>query len=259
MKVFVKLEYVSNIIRQMKRPFWRCYDGQSKLLIDTCGYADISIEDSVKLLEDSVNQFSGVFCLVRVYESKPLKNGEDKTVSQGKNYEYLIELNNQTAAQAPATQPQNNTAFMEKYLEKISDLQVQLIKQNSDFQLEKMQKQFDELKAEKTVSGTDGFDKLTGFLEKGLTIYMATQAKKNNPNPPVQMQPVSATQTAQQKPAGIFGTPDEKDKFSELVRRWAKADPNFISALGSIVWYAENENSQYQFYMNTLKNATNEN
>lgn len=241
MQVFVKIDFVTSVMRQTKRPYWRLFDGTNKLLMDTIQpFDNISVEDSIKLLEDTIKSSEGIFCILRLYSVKPSfsKAGDDAKSTSGNIYEYRIELQKQASNQNQIASINNQS---NDYLERIFKLQSEIQQINFNNQLEMLKREF---AAKSTEEKSDPLmEKIAGMAERLGTFYMS---QKMNPN--------GSNQVPQNnQKIGIFGTDDDKKKFQELIITWAKNDPDYLAALNAIVWYAVNQPEQYNFYLSTLK------
>lgn len=247
MKVYVKLDYVTSIIKTYKRTYWRLYDGNSKLLLDTIDN-EYSVDDSIELLTNAVTNFTGQYCLCKIYDKKPTKN--NAVDGQTKVYEYLISLDENKAAANQNNNSAPGNSFIYEMFGKLQELNIQMVKQQADFDKKEMERKIDELKKEKNESNA-GLDGITKTIERMYFAY----TQKNKPGT------TTATEAIVMEPAqpkqvvkGIFGNDDDKQKFISLIKRWTTADKNYLEALEIVVRFAEQQPEQYKFYIQTLKN-----
>lgn len=151
MSNIVNRNLVFENMRRLKRAYWKLYDSSSALISEMVDH-NYGVEESITLLDGYIDQITGAYCIVKVYDSGSIDQAgaTKKGVNQTNVLTYRVAISAPGAAAAPAPVNGVNNEFKDSYLrefEKRKDLEreVEILRLTAAFdkKLEKLQKDND--------------------------------------------------------------------------------------------------------------------
>jgi hypothetical protein len=153
-------DYVSEVMRQHETNIWRLYDATGRILINK-NDKDISIEDSIELLQECIEKSVGDYVTVKLYTKIPSRKVEGETAEQGLHIKVRL----------PANRDNTNQGFLNGQ-PNWKDL-IQLNDQKNKLELEKFKLEMETEKpnawekiANKLLENDALIIAITGFLSK---------------------------------------------------------------------------------------------
>jgi len=214
--------------RILNLSYWQITEGKEE--IDRQD-EDLSLEDSLQILEDSVNELkeyarSGDKIKISMQSDKMTNAGRKKGMNLRTFYLYLKE-----PEQARNMQGISNLNLVEENIRLKMEMQHEKEKSEWLKRIEALENQEEE---------KSGFDKTIEGIEKLISnptaqMFLGMMLNTNAPQPPA--------------PA-INGVPTQN--YSDLLERIEKIDPEFNQMLNAIVIAAENDASDYFMYRKML-------
>lgn len=233
MRIFTTIEAIEKFIVDKNRPVWRMYaENETTFLFSTDTETNITSASSVEYLKECLNNLDGQFITLKIYTSSDTGSNTKNSVTH-----YIKIPKNNSSENRTAEAPINNMVL--GLFTQIKDLELKMIQRNNEIAIADLERKL-------TSKNPIENPVLMEMLKLGKEYLLVSKLK----NTSVNSNPVVVTE---EKAVGIFGN-GEREQFSALVKRWQKADPNFISVMEAIVFFAENDNALYKLQTDVLKN-----
>lgn len=126
--------YIADLQRKHRLIYWKVYDRSKKLLIDS-QETEVSLEESITYLQDTLENCTGDVCLVILYGDVPKKRQDGGTMP--KTYEMFVRLEGAGYVGRATTPAQGAPTFSEllKLHEKIAEMKLEAQKRELEAQL----------------------------------------------------------------------------------------------------------------------------
>lgn len=228
-KVFSKISHVKELIARNNIKIVKVYSDE-KTLIENTSDNNFTPEQNIEFLEQLLESLEGEYVLVKLFKGE----------KDGYPLQHYIKLTGETTSKAePAQQPNNMVIGL---IQQMNELKIEMVKAEHKRELEKFAEELSRLKAKNEKKPNPMVEQL---LKVGTDLLLKNKTAAPAPAAPAPVVEVIRTAPAPAPSPGIFGT-GEKEKFTNLVTRWKKADADFITALEKVVVLAEENPEMYK-------------
>lgn len=220
---YVNPEYVTKLMQEKDLKFFVVLDSDGKSILADQQNSDITLDKAVSMLKEVFDEITGPYVIVKLRDKSRKQTSAGGDIKTG-NYDFKVKL-----GEAAISGPNAPNATITGLLNRINALETALVRQEKDFQLKELQRQFDEFKE----------NQKSPYLE--------------------QLMPLLASCLTGSKPApiaspGIAGVEDDpKEKIKEAIKRLAKVDKNIADTLTALADFAERKPEMYMQYIPLLK------
>lgn len=234
MKVFSKISLVNELILNKKIGFIKAF-ADDKTIIANTSELNLSPEGLVNYLQEFLDGLEGEYIQIALY-----KNEKDNFPLK-----HYIKINAESSTSKQTENAPNNTII--GLLNQMQQLRLDMQAEAHKREVEKISEELERIKKSKEKTPNPVYEKLFAIGAELLKRGNTTGAPAPAPVTVVSSAPAPAPVAS----PGIFGT-GEKEKFQDLVKRWHKADAQFLETMEKIVKIAEKNPDTYNLYKNYL-------
>lgn len=233
---YVKKAYVLKLMAEKELKYFTLYDSDGRSVIASQESDDCTIKEATNQLEETLESIDGTFVGIKLSgKSKKAKAAGGDVRSAVTNYEFKIRLDE--TSKGHNTSMEGSYSGMAKMMAEIADLKQQMVAKEKDFQIQLLEKKFEDFKNEQKNSNP--------YMDLAITQLAGILSKQNGGAP------------VPKHSKGIAGIEDDtKEQFikaTSAVKRLAKVDKTFGDNLIMLADFAENKNDMYLTYIPTLK------
>lgn len=247
--IYTNLNRVLENIVERNWLHWRMYQKDGTSIIAECvNLENVTAKKAADYLKEEIENLEGTgYVVVKLYQQPPKQGGNNSN-----NLTFYIKIQgneDEPSVKGTSANFRSDFGMISGFYETINGLNMKLLQQENEFKLKELEARLS--KKDKSTLPDPTLLRILGVAEAAFNM----KAKQAQPEPkPQPKQEYTNTQP-------INGIPEDKEVFTNSLKNWAKADPDYIEAMKAIVYFAQTDYDTYRFYMDKLiinsKNKTN--
>lgn len=236
MSSFVTFDYTKKLMRDHELRYWTIKDSDGRSTLGEQKDSEISIQDSIDLLEDAMGEIQGKYINLSLRSKSRTERGSGGDLRSG-IFDLKVQLNQSGGINGTANATDRR---LEDLMQTINDLKLQMIEDKHEREKQELKNKIKELE-----EGNPMLDQVINGLGRLFTNQTQNNAEQPSQQPQEREVPV-------RKLAGVEST-ESTDRLKTALRRLGKIDSNLVETLESLATFAEKNPDQFMGYIQMLK------